>query len=155
MTELPAAVLRLIARVEVELGTPLEVGAVALGTRRVIPIVGGRVQGEELSGEILSGGADWQIVAPDGTAVIDTRYALRTAQGSTVTLATRGFRHGPPEVLARLAAGEEVDPRAYTFRVAVTLESGDPALGWVNRTVFVAVAARHAAQVVYDLYALD
>lgn len=152
--DLPEPALRFVAGVEVQLAEPLEVGGVALGTRRVIGITGGRVDGPELRGEILDGGADWQLVAGDGTAIIDTRYTLRTEGGSLVTIATRGFRHGPPEVLARIAAGEEVPPAAYYFRVTATLESADPALAWVNHTVFVAVAGRQARSVTYRLYAL-
>jgi 5-methylphenazine-1-carboxylate 1-monooxygenase len=60
--------------------------------------------------EILDNGADWHVVADDGTTVVDPRYLLRTDDGALVYLQTCGYRHGPPEVMARLAGGEEVDP---------------------------------------------
>lgn len=143
-----------MCRVEAELAEPLEVGAVLVGTRRVIGITAGKVTGERLQGTILNGGADWQLVAPDGTAVIDTRYMMRTHDGALVVIATQGFRHGPPEVLARIAAGEPVDPAEYYFRVTARLESGAPAYAWLNHTVFVAAASRLRSAVVYDLYAV-
>lgn len=144
-----------IAHVHVRLGPVRTLGPAPGGLRRIIPITGGRIDGERLRGEILPGGADWQLVHDDGTAVIDTRYCARTDDGALVYLATAGVRHGPRAVLDRLAAGEPVDPGEYYFRVTVRLEAGDPRYAWLNRTVFVATAARAAAAVSYDLYALD
>jgi hypothetical protein len=144
-----------IAHVRVELDPVLTVGPTAQGLRRIIPIVGGSIEGERLRGQILPGGADWQLVDDTGTAYIDTRYTARTTDGALVYLATTGVRHGPPEVLERVAAGEPVDPREYYFRVGVRLEAGDARYAWLARTLFVAYAARFADAVVYDLYALD
>src|SRR5260370_475527 len=48
-------------------GPTQDLGPAARGHRRIIDILGGEVHGPRLSGEILSGGADWQIARPDGT----------------------------------------------------------------------------------------
>ena len=151
---LPPIGLELVSSAVIELGEPQELGAVLTGHRRVIPIIGGTFTGALLNATILPGGADWQIVAVDGTAIIDTRYSARTHNGSLLYVSTAGFRHGPPEVLARLAAGEHVDPTEYIVRVTARLESGAPSLAWVNNTVFVAAAARFSSSVAYDLYAV-
>jgi hypothetical protein len=143
-----------VAKVRVDLDTPMDLGDVPIGRRRIIPIVGGSIDGPELQAEVIAGGADWQIIGNDGTAVIDTRYTARTPDGSLIYLATQGFRHGPVAVLERLAAGEPVGPDEYYFRLTVRLESGSPELAWINRTVFVASAAREAMTVHYDLFAL-
>jgi hypothetical protein len=45
-------------------------------------------------------------------------------------------------VLARLAAGEDVDPSEYTFRTSVTIETADAELAWVDDGVFIAVGGR-------------
>ena len=153
--ELPSPALEHVCRVDAELEEPLVVGDVPLGTRRVIPIAGGTVEGPRLRGAILSGGADWQLVDGDGTAVIDTRYLMRTEDGDLIVITTQGFRHGPADVLARIAAGETVAPSEYYFRVAARLETAvSSAHAWVNRTVFVAIAARGGSSVSYDLYAV-
>jgi hypothetical protein len=152
---LPELTTTKIAHVRVELDPVLTVGPTAHGLRRIIPIVGGTIEGERLNGEILPGGADWQLVDDAGTAYIDTRYTARTSDGALVYLATTGVRHGPAPVLQRVAAGEPVDPGEYYFRVGVRLEAGDPRYSWLGRTLFVAYAARFADAVVYDLYALD
>jgi Protein of unknown function (DUF3237) len=152
MPEPPPLQTGLVCRLHVQLGAVEEIGTLAVGRRRVVPIVGGRVEGPRLAGEVLAGGADWQIVAPDGSAAIEARYTVRTSDGSLILVHSRGMRNGPAEVLARLAAGEAVDPGQYYFRTVVTLESGAPAHAWVNRRLFIAVAARDPHAVLIDLY---
>lgn len=70
------------------------VGQTRWGDRRLIRIVGGSFDGPRLSGEVLPGGADWQVVHEDGTAGIDTRYTLRTHDGALLYIQTQGIRHG-------------------------------------------------------------
>ncbi|HEX2316723.1 MAG TPA: DUF3237 domain-containing protein [Thermomonospora sp.] len=152
---LPALTLTRVARVHVEVGPVQTLGPTPAGLWRVIPITGGTVEGDRLRATILPGGADWQLVHDDGTAVIDTRYTARTHDGALLYLATSGVRHGPAAVLDRIAAGEPVTPDSYYFRIGVRLEAGDPRYAWLNRAVFVAYAARLSDAVVYDLYALD
>lgn len=146
--------LEFAAHVSVDLSPPQEFGDVPTGNRRIIPIVGGSIEGPLLSARILTGGADWQIVTGDGTAVIDTRYSAVTADGAHLFLATQGFRHGSPEVLARLAAGEQVPTNEYYFRLTIRLETAAPELAWVNKTVFIASAERQASRVHYDMFAV-
>lgn len=62
------------------------------------------------------------------------------------------MRHGPPEVLARLGRGEDVDPSEYTFRTATQIETAAPELDWLNRGVFIGVAGRRPAGVIYETY---
>ena len=146
--------LRFLARFTVELAAPLwDLGATtALGRRRIVPITGGTFAGPSLNGTILDNGADWQVVADDGATAVDTRYLLRTDDGALVYLRTRGYRHGPPDVLARLAAGEDVDPADYYFRIHLTFETASTAHGWLNRAVAVGSALRRPDAVVYDAY---
>jgi hypothetical protein len=153
--ELPPLRGRLVTRVEVELGEILDLGPTPAGHRRVVPIVGGRFDGPQLTGEVLPGGADWQVVAPDGSVVVEARYTLRAQGGALVLISAGGVRHGPPEVLDRLARVEPVAPSEYTFRTLVRAETSAAELSWLNRGVFVGVAARESASVVYDLYAID
>lgn len=152
MIEPPPLRTRLIARLHAELGEVQEIGAVPGGRRRVVPISGGRIEGPHLRAEIVPGGADWQIITSDGAASIEARYTLRTDDGALILVHSRGVRSGPPEVLARLAAGEQVDPTEYYFRTLVTLESGAPEYAWVKGRLFIAAAARLPDQVVFDLH---
>lgn len=151
---LPPLRSRLACRVSAQLEPPLEFQPLAAGRRRVIGIRGGTFSGPELSGELLPGGADWQVLQEDGTALVQARYTLRTDDGELLLVNSRGVRTGPPEVLAALLRGDAPppDPDRYYFRTAVTLEAGAGRLEWVNRALFVAVAARGPAAVVYDLH---
>ncbi|MGH9047248.1 MAG: DUF3237 domain-containing protein [Acidimicrobiales bacterium] len=143
--------LSFLCHVEVGLGDPIEVGHGPLGRRRIIPITGGAVTGR-LSGELVSLGADWQLVWDDGTAVIDTRYLLRTPEQTFLPLATRGYRTGPPEVLARLAAGRDVDPADYYFRFTLDIDAPEGPYGWLRSRIIVGSAVRLASIVRYDAY---
>ena len=132
-----------------------EMGAGRAGQRRIIPIVGGTVKGPALNGRILNLGADWQTIWGNGVAELDTRYAIETADGATIEIRNYGYRHGPAEVLAAIARGEDVAPDSYYMRTHARLETGDPRYDWVNRTLFVGTGARQAGQVVISLFALE
>jgi len=137
--------------VDARLGPLEDHGVTRAGHRRVVPIAGGRVVGL-FDAEILPGGADWQVVRPDGTVEIDTRYSARTPAGEYVHFRTSGVRSGPPDVLAALLRGEDVDPASYYFRVAVYLETSAPRLDFLERSIFVASAVRGADSVTYTAY---
>ncbi len=138
----------------VELGPVRELGEGRAGNRRIIPIVGGKVQGERLSGTILNLGADWQTVYRNGCAYLDTRYAFESDDGALVEIINTGYRHGPEDVLERLADGEDVDPSEYYMRTHAKLETGDPRYAWVNTTLFVGTGARYASSVAISLFAV-
>ena len=129
-------------RLDAELGEALEVGDSAGGHRRIVPLTGGTFTGPEISGTLVAGvSADWQTILPDGTALGDLRYTLRTDTGDLVDVRSRGVRHGRAEVLARLARGEDVDAAEYVFRTSTRIETAARALDWLNQGVSSASAA--------------
>jgi hypothetical protein len=141
-----------LTRIEVTLAAALELGDTPLGRRRIIGITGGKFSGERLRGRVLAGGADWQVIRPDGVADLDARYTLETGDGALIYVRNRGYRHGPPEVLQRLAAGEVVDPAMYYMRTTPTFETGDARYAWLNRIICVATGARRAAAVELEVF---
>ncbi|UOM34927.1 DUF3237 domain-containing protein [Acuticoccus sp. I52.16.1] len=130
----------------VELGPPMELGSGRAGRRRIIPILGGTVTGR-ITGRIANHGADWQTVFDDGLAELDTRYLVETDDGALIEIRNFGYRHGSPEVLARLAAGENVDAAQYYMRTHPRFETGAPRYAWLNRTICIGTGAREAAAV--------
>jgi hypothetical protein len=140
---------------QVELSAPIEMGRGRAGLRRIIPIVGGKALGPDIFGEILNLGADWQTVYTDGAAHLDTRYAVRTADDAIIEVVNIGTRHGPADVMARLAAGEDVDPATYYMRTAARLETGDDRYVWVNHQLFVCAGVRKASAVEIAYYKVD
>lgn len=146
--------LEFAARLEVELDPIKEMGHGRAGQRRIIPIIGGTVTGPRLNGKILNLGADWQTIFKDGTAELDTRYAFETDDGALIEIINYGFRHGPLEVIAALAQGDNVDPESYYMRTHARLETGDMRYAWVNQTLFVGTGQRKAAKVIVDLFSI-
>ena len=147
--------LRPVCTLNVELGPIIEMGQGRAGKRRIIPIIGGTVEGPELSGTILNVGADWQTIFADGSADLDTRYAFETHDGAVIEVVNLGFRHGPPEVLERLAKGEEVSPDSYYMRTSARFETGDPRYQWVNKSIFVGTGMRKASAVEVAMFAVE
>lgn len=153
--QLPLPMLNPVCTLTVELAAIREMGSGRAGSRRIIPIVGGKVEGPLLSGHILNVGADWQTIFRDGLAELDTRYAMETDDGATIEIVNYGFRHGPKDVLERVARGEDVDPASYYMRTHARLETGDRRYDWVNRTLFVGVGARKLQSVTVNLFSID
>lgn len=130
----------------------MEMGPGRAGQRRIIPIIGGTVTGDRVKGEVMNLGADWQTIFDGGLAELDTRYAIRTHDGAIIEVINYGLRHGPPEVMARVAAGEDVDPTEYYMRTHARLESGDPRYDWVNKSLFIGIGGRKASSVEISFY---
>ncbi|MFI5612005.1 DUF3237 domain-containing protein [Amycolatopsis sp. NPDC051903] len=150
--EPPVLELAPLFTLDVRLAAPKTVYNGPHGERRLIDVLGGTFTGERLSGEVLPGGADFQLVRPDGVAEIDVRAALRTDEGDLVDLTGRGLRHGPAEVPARPAAGEQVDPASYYFRECRFFDAGAPRVAWLNRVVTVAHGARARSSAKIDVF---
>ena len=144
--------LQLLLKAEITLAPPQELGDTPRGRRRIIGITGGRFSGERLSGRVLPGGADWQVVRTDGVAELDARYTIETGDGALIYVSNRGVRHGPPEVIRRLAAGEAVDPALYYMRTTPWFETGDARYAWLNRIVCIGTGARRAAAVELEVF---
>jgi hypothetical protein len=144
--------LRNLFKAEIALESPQELGDTPLGRRRIIGIAGGRFAGERLRGRVLAGGADWQVIRADGVADLDARYTLETEDGALIYVRNRGYRHGPKDVLERLAAGVQVDPASYYMRTTPLFETGDERYAWLNRAICVASGARRAAAVQLEVF---
>lgn len=152
MTPFPAPGLRHLCDLRVELAPPVEAGDAPGGRFRVIPIVGGTVEGERLSGRILGIGADWQTIRADGCAELDARYVIETADGARIEVCNVGVRHGPPDVVAALMRGEAVPPDRYYMRARPKFNTGDPRYAWLNRILAIATGAREAQAVRLTFY---
>ena len=144
--------LRFLYTSEIEIDAPLMVGNSPYGERRIINITGGAFSGPRLSGRVLPGGADWQIIRNDGIVEVEARYTLETHDGALVYICNRGLRHGPKEVMERLASGEPVDAGEYYFRTAPFFETGSPKYGWLNSIVSIAAGERQADRVIITVY---
>ena len=144
---LAAPALALFATLEVEVAAPVEVGRVAGGLRRVIPIVGGTCTGRGFNARVLPGGADFQLVVSETVARLEARYVLETDAGDRIYVHNDALRTAPADVMARLLRGEAVDPRDVYFRCVPRFECAAPALAWIGERVFVGTGVRRQAVV--------
>jgi hypothetical protein len=136
-----------IADVTIEVGPPIAVGETSAGLRRVVPILGGLIAGPRLRGTILAAGADYQVIRADGYTTLDARYVARLDDGAMVYIVNTGVRFGPAAVMARIAAGEAVDPALVYFRTSPRFETGADAYQWLTRPLFLATGARYPDRV--------
>jgi hypothetical protein len=139
------------ARVMVD--KPLVIGQSSHGLRRVIPITGGTVSGPLVKGKVVSGGADWQFVRSDGVLEVQAKYTLQTDDGVLILVDNRGIRHASPAVMERLTKGETVPANEYYFRTSATFEAPiGSKYEWLNRAMFIGVAAREPDAAVIRFY---
>ena len=140
---------------EITLAAPQELGDTPQGRRRIINITGGSFRGERLSGRVLAGGADWQVIRADGVADLDARYTLETGDGALIYVRNHGYRHGPADVLKKLAGGEDVDPSLYYMRTTPLFETGDARYAWLNRLICVGTGARRKTSVHLEIFEIQ
>jgi hypothetical protein len=141
-------------RVFITVASAQVVGDGPVGNRRIIAITGGEFAGPKLKGNVLPGGGSWQVQRSDHCAQLDARYTLETDDGALIYVQDRGLRHGPEHTMARLAKGEQVNPRDYYFRTTVELETAAPRYAWLNRTVVVGSGMRQGNEVTINFYSV-
>ena len=136
-----------LCRIDALVGPLTVIGVTPDGERRVVPILGGTVEGEgayrqRLRGEVVPGGADWQFHRTDGVLDLDVHYLLRLSDDALVEVRGNGYRHGPPEVMERLAKGEPVAAAEYYFRTVMRFRTAAAIHADLNRMLAVATASR-------------
>jgi Protein of unknown function (DUF3237) len=73
----------------VDIGPRRALGASPLGQRFLVDILGGHFEGPGLCGRVLPGGADRQLLRPDGVRELDALYELQADDGSVLTVRNR------------------------------------------------------------------
>ena len=155
ISSLPAPGVKYAMRIRATIDRPQELGTVNDIRKRVIPITGGIVEGPALTGKVLAGGADWQSIRSDGTADLMARYTIEASDGTLISVTNIGYRHGPADVLAKIAAGEQVNPDDYYFRATPRFDVADDSPhAWLGKTIFVCTAARYLDHVRLEIFEL-
>ncbi len=150
----PPPALLPLTQVHCQVGALVSLGPGPHGERRYVPLGGGTVRGPELNGTLVEGGVDWQIQRADGVLDIAAHYVIRADDGALIEVRSEGLRHGPAEVMARLARGEPVAPDEYYFRTVVRFTTGAPQWQHLNQLIAIAVGRREASMVKLDFYRL-
>jgi len=87
--------LEFVLELRVKLGQAFGVGETVHGNRFVIPITGGTFEGPRIKGEVLSGGADYQLQNMDkGRTDLEAIYCIRTDDGVSIHVRNNGIIAG-------------------------------------------------------------
>ncbi|MBO0594960.1 DUF3237 domain-containing protein [Nesterenkonia sp. E16_7] len=146
--------LEFLCRFEILVGQPIEVGTTHAGGRRVIPILGGKATGPKLSGSILPGGADFQLLRSETVTDLDARYVIEADNGERIYVTNQALRSGSADDISSLVRGEHVPAERIYFRCSPRFEVAGRELAWLESTVVVGSGARNPGAVVIDLWAL-
>lgn len=141
-------------RIAVEFEAPRAIVGGPLGTRRILHVAGGEFEGPSLRGKVLSGG-DWVLIRRDGSAELDIRFTLITAEDELVYLRSTGLFVASETVATRLRNGESVAPEDYYFRTSILFEAGSAKLDHLNHVLHVGVGQRTAIGMITDVFAVS
>lgn len=124
--------------------------------RRIRDSVGeGTFVGERLRGQLMPGSADWRLLRPDFSSVIDARVMLRTDDGAFIYMSYGGRVVVPADLLGQArdpARRHLLDPATYYIRVAPTFETGAANYRWMNDIVCIGTGRLTARGLDYEIF---
>ena len=100
-----------------------EIGPSARGKTQLIPITGGHFEGPDIKGTVVPGGADRQLIRPDGVMRVEARHTLKTDDSTLISVVNKGLVHF------------QEDP--VHVRTAPSFEAPVEKCDWLNKAIFV------------------
>lgn len=124
--DIPAPRLAHAFTLDIQFGSPMDVGLLATGGRRFhVPIVSGRIEGDQLRGAVVGGhGGQLLLMRSDQVGVVALSCVVRSDDDHILWLTGQGYQTGEGAGETALTLVFEVD------------EQGPYA--WLSRTAFVA-----------------
>jgi hypothetical protein len=146
--------LEAICDLKVDIGSPIEIGSTPKGTRRIIPILGGVVSGK-IEGNILSGGADYQLLLDDvQIGHLDAKYVIKTNDSEHIFIENKALRVMSKENSMKMIKGEVVDPSAIYFRSQPSFETSSKKYKWLCQHQFIGCGVRLADAVILRFFVI-
>lgn len=111
-----------VFEIKAKIADVIPLGETKDGKRQAIPITGGSFSGTGIKGEIIPGGADYQLVRPDGIVEIKAIYMIKTDDGAVINVENSGI----------------IDPtgeKVY-FRTAPKFSAPVGPYDWLNKHLF-------------------
>jgi hypothetical protein len=128
------------------------VGPGPFGTRSIVDVTGGHVEGTRLRGRVLPSGGDWLLIRPDGHGLLDVRATLETHDGAFVYVQYYGIVELNARAQAALASGGSTEYGDHYFATQPRFETGDPRYAWLNALVAVGEGRLRPGAVEYRVY---
>jgi hypothetical protein len=138
--------LEFFMKVIVDVDNIIEVGRTPEGFLRIFPILGGTFEGPGIKGNVLNGGADWNILRSDGIKKVWARYTLKTDDDVLISIINEGFIYTPG-----LSQQEQAPLEANTYYARTCprfLVAGDK-YAWINNSIFVGSLMKGADDKIY------
>ncbi len=138
-------------------GTPTIVSrSPEYGKRQLIPILSGTLSGA-LSGHVLPGGVDSQVIDADGLCRLSARYAVETGDGDRFYIENNGLRRIPAAWRSQLfdddlAFFSEIPPGEIYFRTTPQFEVYSDRLRWLTENLFIASGVRRPGGLDIHIY---
>jgi hypothetical protein len=109
----------------------ISLGQSKYGGRNIVWITGGTFKGPNIEGTVIPGGADWQLVRPDGVTEFDARHTLKTNDGVIIYVNNRVLSRPDP-------GGQDLASPGQYRRCVLSFEAP---LGskyeWLNKFVYI------------------
>lgn len=130
----------LVMELTVECTKVLEVGKTNEGFLNVIPIIGGKVSGLNIKGEVIPGGADWNVAIDEKVSHVLAKYCFKTDDGVVISVENEGY-------IDNSKFGETIIKTVPKFQV----DKGSK-YEWLRSGVFVgSLAVRESEDIVVDI----
>ena len=136
----------------VSLKPPVQIGPGPLGVRSFHEVIGGTVEGKRINGQVLTGGGDWLLMAPDGFGQVDVRVQFLTDDGAGIYGRYTGLLGFNAKMAEAMAAGQGTDYGDQYFRTTPRFETGDPRYAWLNQSLFLSEGRITPDGVAYKVY---
>lgn len=117
--------LEYVLTLKVRIDGAFNVGQTSHGNRFVIPITGGTFEGPRIKGEVLPGGADYQMQQPDMQRTeLEAIYCIRTHDGVSIHVRNEGIITGQ-------------GPQTYFYTSPRFEAPTDSPYAWLNNGIYV------------------
>ena len=141
----------------VQLNPKISVGKTIYGDSNWVSFISGHWHARWGKGTVVPGGQEKQLVAHDLSTHVDSNFILQTHDQppAYITVSCQGWRVGPPEILESLSDTtkvDSVDPKSYSFRTYLQMETGHPRYLHLNTGMWVGSGIKRSADVVFDFY---
>ena len=141
--------------ISAEIAPPISGGPGPNGERRITGITGGHVRGPRFSGRVVPGGADYEVIRPDGSSRVEAHYVLEADDGTPIYICNKGIYKAPQTVSDRLDRGEPVAQDEYYFRCTPVFDAPPGPHAWMNDHIFVATCIFTVEAVIIRVFTVD
>lgn len=111
-----------VFEIKAKIAVAVPLGETKDGKRQAIPITGGSFMGNGIKGEVIPGGADYQLVRPDGIVEIKAIYMIKTDDGAVINVQNSGIINTAPD--------------NFYFRTAPKFTAPIGPYDWLNKYLF-------------------